>query len=56
MAMPIKTTPIEVIFITEDRVNLKASGFKKWYSMANEFHTDIIAFGPGISPFIVLIF
>ena len=32
--MPIKTTPREVIFVTEDRVNLKANGFKEWYSMA----------------------
>ena len=57
MAIPIKTTPGEVIFVTEDRVNLKANVFKEWYSMAKtSFHTDIIAFGPGISPFIVLIF
>ncbi len=34
MAMSIKTTPGEVIFVTEDRVNLKANGFKEWYSMA----------------------
>ena len=57
MAMPIKTTPREVIFVTEDRVNLKANGFKEWYSMAKtSFHTDIITFGLGISPFIVFIF
>ena len=55
MAIPIKTTPGEVIFVTEDRVNLKANVFKEWYSMAKtSFHTDIIAFGPGISPFIGL--
>jgi len=34
MAVPTKTTPREVIFVTEDRVNLKANGFKGWYSMA----------------------
>jgi len=27
MAMPTKTTPGEEIFVTEDRVNLKANGF-----------------------------
>jgi len=29
MAMPTKTTPGEEIFVTEDRVNLKANGFFK---------------------------
>jgi len=29
MAMPIKTTQIKAIFVTEDRVNLKANGFKE---------------------------
>jgi len=56
MTMPIKTTPGEVIFVTEDRVNLKANGFKGVFYGLNKFHTDIIAFGPGISLFIVLIF
>jgi len=28
-AMPIKTTPGELIFVTEGRVNLKANGFKE---------------------------
>jgi len=34
IAMPIKTTPREAIFVTEGRVNLKANGFKEGYSMA----------------------
>ena len=54
--MPTKTTPGEVIFVTEDRVNLKTNGFKGVFYGLNKFHTDIIAFGPGISLFIVLIF
>jgi len=42
MAMPIKTTPGEVIFATEDRVNLKANDFKEWYSMAKTSLSPII--------------
>jgi len=49
MAMPIKTAPREAIFVTEDRVNLCVLS----KDMAK---TSFIAFGPGINPFIVLIF
>jgi len=40
--MPTKTTPGEVIFVTEDSVNLKANGFKEWYSMAKTSLSPII--------------